>query len=214
LHQCTKNPPQLTAAQYLSAANRVQRAKQKQHKSTMAIHQTEEQVMTDSTDLPIIMTTTSANNPTTDDNLQEILQQIIHLYKNDQILSAARLLRSIGSQYHDAIHRNDTIFRQLLQEAIIFQQLLDQSNDHHTNHTTCTRPKEDEWIKQGERHGRYNFSIFYKISKENHLTCRIETPIGADLLVPLLSVLVRSHRVHYCVACCLYHCLTTYFIAE
>jgi hypothetical protein len=31
------------------------------------------------------------------------------------------------------------------------------------------------------------------LSKENHLTCRIETPIHSDLLVPLLSVLVSAY---------------------
>jgi hypothetical protein len=124
-----------------------------------------------------------------DDNHEQILQEALRLYEDDKVLYAARLLQSINSKYFEAIHHH------IIHEGAIFQQLLEQSSSHHHKH--CTRslggssPKDNEWIKQGERHGKYNFCIYYKISKENHLTCRIETPIAPDMLVPLLSVLVR-----------------------
>jgi hypothetical protein len=124
----------------------------------------------------------SANGVTIDH--EEMLQQAIHLYQNDKILSATRLLQSIPCSNYESIHHH------ILKEGMIFQKLLDQSNDHHTNHPSS---KEVEWFKQGEQHGRYNFCIYYKLSKENHLTCRIETPIHSDLLVPLLSVLVSAY---------------------
>lgn len=130
---------------------------------------------------------TSANDVTMDH--EEMLQQAIHLYQNDKILSATRLLQSVPSSNYESIHHH------IIKEGIIFQKLLDQSNDHHTNHPSS---KEVEWFKQGEQHGRYNFCIYYKLSKENHLTCRIETPIHSDLLVPLLSVLVSAYLSFLC----------------
>ena len=134
------------------------------------------------------ITNSMAISPTHDapstpiDHIHEKLQHAVHLYQNDKILSAARLLQSIPSIHYEAIHYH------IQKEGKIFQRLLDQSNDHHG--TSPRQGKGDGWIKQGEQHGRYNFCIYYKLSQENHLTCRIETPIGADLLVPLLSVLV------------------------
>jgi len=129
------------------------------------------------------------NHHDTNNCYKEILQHSIRLYEKDKILSAAQLLLPI----------NDTacfepIHYRILNEGLLFQQLLDESNDHHhTDNTNICAPSKDEWIKQGERHGRHNFCIYYKLSTNNHLTCRIETPIPSELLVPLLSVLVRSN---------------------
>lgn len=50
-------------------------------------------------------------------------------------------------------------------------------------------PHDDlEWKKQGECHGEHEYEIFYKIDANGRLTCRIESPIDASLLVPLLAV--------------------------
>lgn len=113
---------------------------------------------------------------------QEILQQSIHLYENDKLLAASRLLQSIDSFHYEPIHHH------IVQEGRVFEQLFDQRNETH-----------QEWIQQGEQHGRYNFCMYYKLSKENHLTCRMETPIHPDLLVPLLSVLVRRRLCFVCI---------------
>ena len=44
------------------------------------------------------------------------------------------------------------------------------------------------WTKQGENHGSRPTFIYNKLDEFNRLTSRIETPIEASLLVPLLSV--------------------------
>lgn len=50
------------------------------------------------------------------------------------------------------------------------------------------------WTKQGECHGEYDTTIFYKVDPATaHLTCRLETPIEFSLLIPLLSVLNESN---------------------
>jgi hypothetical protein len=55
---------------------------------------------------------------------------------------------------------------------------------------------QEEWTKQGESHGLYDFTIYYKIEDGARLTCRIESPIPPSLLVPLLSVLNESALYH------------------
>ena len=47
------------------------------------------------------------------------------------------------------------------------------------------------WKKQSESHGNRDTIIYYKV-EDYKLTCRIETPIEASLLVPLLAVIVES----------------------
>ena len=111
------------------------------------------------------------------------LEQAKVLAKDDKLLSAARLLKGIDNCHFEPIHHH------ILREAEIFQALLDESTDHHTSNANNHH---DEWIKQGESHGRHDFCIYYKISSTNQLTCRIETPIFPSLLVPLLSVLNES----------------------
>jgi hypothetical protein len=51
---------------------------------------------------------------------------------------------------------------------------------------------EGDWLKQGETHGRYDFTVYYKIADGGRLTCRVESPIPVSLLVPILSVLNES----------------------
>ena len=55
---------------------------------------------------------------------------------------------------------------------------------------------QEEWTKQGESHGHYDFTIYYKIEDGARLTCRIESPIPSNLFVPLLSVLNESALYH------------------
>lgn len=59
-----------------------------------------------------------------------------------------------------------------------------------------TSSPQEEWTKQGESHGQYDFTIYYKIGDGAQLTCRIESPIPHSLLVPLLSVLNESTLYH------------------
>ena len=55
---------------------------------------------------------------------------------------------------------------------------------------------QDEWTKQGESHGHFEFTIYYKVEDGARLTCRIESPIPPSLFVPLLSVLNESSLYH------------------
>jgi hypothetical protein len=52
-------------------------------------------------------------------------------------------------------------------------------------------PQQD-WVKQGENHGKYDFTVYYKVEEGARLTCRVESPIPVGLLVPVLSVLNES----------------------
>lgn len=100
------------------------------------------------------------------------------LGKDDKLLLAARYLNGIDSRYFQQVHRD------ILREAAIFQQLLwDNTSDL------------SGWMKQGEHTGQHNFSIHYKLSESprgQELSCRLETVIHSDLLVPIISVLNES----------------------
>lgn len=49
-----------------------------------------------------------------------------------------------------------------------------------------------DWVKQGESHGEHDFTVYYKIEEGGRLTCRVESPVPFNLLVPILSVLNES----------------------
>lgn len=49
-----------------------------------------------------------------------------------------------------------------------------------------------DWVKQGEAHGKHDFTVYYKVEEGGRLTCRVESPIPFCLLVPILSVLNES----------------------
>ena len=117
------------------------------------------------------------------------------LAKDDKLLLAAHTLHGIDNRHLQPLHHD------ILREAALFKELLrdnttyleDENNNNHGG-----------WIKQGQHHGRHNFSIYYKLNNNNNkssssgggggqeLSCRLETVIHSDLLVPLLSVLNES----------------------
>ncbi|VEU36119.1 unnamed protein product [Pseudo-nitzschia multistriata] len=107
----------------------------------------------------------------------ELVERIEGLVREEKHLEAVRLIRSIGdpslvSEFH----------QKLLNKARIIE---------HAVAELLSSPQE-EWIKQGESHGRYDFTIYYKVEDGARLTCRIESPVPCSLLVPLLSVLNES----------------------
>ena len=61
-----------------------------------------------------------------------------------------------------------------------------------------TSSPDEGWTKQGESHGNYDTVIYYKVDEETRLTARIETPIEASLLIPLLSVFNESELYQSC----------------
>ena len=117
------------------------------------------------------------------------------LAKDDKLLLAAYTLHGIDNRHLQPLHHD------ILREAALFKELLRDNTtylDENNNH--------GGWIKQGQHHGRHNFSIYYKLNNNNNnnkssssgggggqeLSCRLETVIHSDLLVPLLSVLNES----------------------
>lgn len=111
-------------------------------------------------------------------DLLDRLEKARILGKDDKILIAERLLRGVDHCHLKAIHFN------ILREAALFQSLL------RDNAASL-----DGWVKQGKHTGRHNFSIHYKLNESAHgrdLSCRLETVIPSDLLVPIISVLNES----------------------
>ena len=121
------------------------------------------------------------------------------LAKDDKLLLAAYTLHGIDNRHLQPLHHD------ILREAALFKELL-------RDNTTYLEDENNNnnhggWIKQGQHHGRHNFSIYYKLNNNNNnnksssrsgggggqeLSCRLETVIHSDLLVPLLSVLNES----------------------
>jgi hypothetical protein len=111
-------------------------------------------------------------------DLLDRLEKARILGNDDKILIAERLLRGVDHCHLQAIHCD------ILREAALFQSLL------RDNAASL-----DGWVKQGKHTGRHNFSIYYKLNESAHgrdLSCRLETVIPFDLLVPIISVLNES----------------------
>lgn len=108
----------------------------------------------------------------------ELINQANAHFREEQLLQAARLLRRVKApeSHLTETHQKWLRIAQVLESAV--ENLL--------------APPDGEWKKQGESHGKYDTSIYYKIEAGARLTCRIETPIPKNLLVPLLSVLNES----------------------
>eukprot|EP00536_Pseudo-nitzschia_multiseries_P017601 jgi/Psemu1/225703/e_gw1.1658.10.1 len=107
----------------------------------------------------------------------ELVEKIDGLIKDEKHLEAARLIRKIKDP-----SRIIESHRKLLDKARIIERAVGD---------LLSSPQE-EWIKQGESHGRYDFTIYYKVEDGARLTCRIESPVPCSLLVPLLAVLNES----------------------
>jgi hypothetical protein len=103
-------------------------------------------------------------------------------FQNNKILEAYRLLQKVKDKsLLDGIKEQE-----ICNVAIECQKAISdliEEPDHTTPGTM--------WKKQGESHGEYDTTIFYKVENK-HLTCRLVTPIQTNLLIPLLSVLNES----------------------
>ena len=145
---------------------------------------------------------TTANTPTfiTDVNvITKRLQQAQILEEECKIFDAAALLTDIDPKHYQPIHhdilKEAALFRRLLQDStspIIASNTTTKTSESKNNHTNNNN-NTNEWIKQGEQHGnRHDFSMYYKVSPTNQITCRLETPIESQLLIPILAVLNES----------------------
>lgn len=103
-----------------------------------------------------------------------LLAQVEKLFAEDQLFAAARLLRQCNeselSEHHKKILETESDFQASLKDVL---------EDADTD---------GGWAKQGESHGKYDTIIYYKV-QDYKLTCRLETPIPASLLVPLMAIL-------------------------
>ena len=111
-------------------------------------------------------------------DLLERLEKARILGNDDKLLLSARLLRGVDYGHLQAVHHD------ILREAALFNSVLQDNT-----------ASLDGWVKQGEHTGRHNFSIYYKLNETAHgrdLSCRLDTVIHSDLLVPIISVLNES----------------------
>ena len=108
----------------------------------------------------------------------ELVDQADEFFNEEKLLVAARTLRKVKSGQTNLSEKHLKLLKiaDLLESAV---------------HDFLSPPGSD-WKKQGESHGSYDTSIYYKVESGGRLTCRIETPIPKDMLVPILSVLNES----------------------
>jgi len=99
--------------------------------------------------------------------------------EGERLLVAGRLLRQVKE-----VTSLTSLHKAVMKKAEIAQQVID----------VHTKPAHGDptWKKQSETHGNRDTLIYYKVEGRSRLTCRIETPIEASLLVPLLAVCNES----------------------
>jgi hypothetical protein len=108
-----------------------------------------------------------------------------YLFAEDKLLAAHRKLQEIqGSSLFTRKHRKICEIAEDCEAAISDMYIAED-------------PEDSGWTKQGESHSHHDTLIYYKIGGESRLTCFVETPIAASLLVPLLSVLNESELYSY-----------------
>lgn len=112
-------------------------------------------------------------------DLKQRLETATTLANDHKLLLSARLLQGIADEHLQTVHRD------IIREAELFNNLI------RDNAATL-----DGWTKQGERTGRHNFTIHYKMNDKpplgRDLSVRIESVVHSDLLVPIISVLNES----------------------
>lgn len=111
--------------------------------------------------------------------IQSRLDEARILGEDDKLLLAGHLLHGIGEELLQPVHRD------ILRESAKFNTLLQESA------ASLDRHDGGGWVKQGEHTGRQNFSMHYKLA-DGELSCRLESIVLADLVVPFLSVLNES----------------------
>jgi hypothetical protein len=116
-----------------------------------------------------------------------LFQQVEALYEEEKLLEAARLLRTFLQEEGNSFHQLNERYRHILAEAQEMENAI----------ADIVGPPSDQWNRQSSTSsssssgGKYRRPtvIYTKFDPDWKLTCRIETPIEASLLVPLLSVL-------------------------
>lgn len=119
---------------------------------------------------------------------KELIRQADHAISQEQLLVAARLLRQLSSDAQSSSSSSllTKEHHTVLKKATITENVI----------STHLKPPvlDAGWKKQTEVHGNRDTIIYYKVDDDDcsKLTCRIETPIEASLLVPLMAVFNES----------------------
>lgn len=138
-----------------------------------------------------------------DTNDKVLLEEAEALYKEERLLKAAELLGQVKDvsllndehvmmlRWADAVRTGMT---DLLEDP--FESVAEEAH-HHPNSPTDKKKyslhnETPLWKKQSETHGHRDFVVFYHLTEDNLLTSRIECPIEASLLIPILSVFNES----------------------
>ena len=112
---------------------------------------------------------------------EELKAKFDHLYQEHKLLDAARLLResvedltTLPQEYKDILAVAEDVEKAILD---------------------ITGPVDPSsgWEKRGERQGKWPTLLYNKLTgDEGEFSCRIETPIEASLLVPVLATLSET----------------------
>lgn len=159
-------------------------------------------------------TTTSTSIPIPTNDL-ELLKFIEEQYNNEKLIYARDLLlNNIKDQTLLTKHHDDIIALANECENAIADLLTHTPHQHDattTNSTTAVADQNEiliddnntynghnEWIKQGEEHGKYNTSIYFKYQKGSFfdktiICCKLETIVPSNMLIPILSVLNETN---------------------
>jgi len=113
----------------------------------------------------------------------DLLAQAEEHVREERLLEGARVLRKV-------------VDKSLLKDK--HRRALEKAEHIEAAVVNLTSSPDEGWTKQGESHGNYDTIIYYKVDEATRLTARIETPIEASLLVPLLSVFNESELYESC----------------
>ena len=126
---------------------------------------------------------------------KELLKQAKTHYNEEQLLASARLLRKVKDRALLGRRKEEDPpdFQNILDNAKIIEQAVDDLLSDPFTH--------GGWKINHNHNASYNTTIYHKIVKQEAglfgdniptFTCRVETPVSSDLLIPLLSVLNES----------------------
>lgn len=110
-----------------------------------------------------------------DDGIADRLCKAKQLGEECRLLCAASLIEDIDPKYYELEHHN------IMRDAGKIKAVLRDCASSATS-------EDDEWTKQVEQHGNHEFSVYTKMDEKNKFSYRLETPIEASMLIPILSV--------------------------
>ena len=111
-----------------------------------------------------------------DDDIADRLCKAKQLGEECRLLCAASLIEDIDPKYYELEHYN--IMRDVGKIKAVLRDC-----------ASSVTSEDDEWTKQVEQHGKHEFSVYTKMDEaSNKFSYRLETPIEASMLIPILSV--------------------------